>query len=485
MSWMERLKLELAAAQVYSENAHVLNADIVLMDAGRFDQLRGLQKELGGSSVSLKIVDAKAQDGHDLLSDPFNGDASYSYRLVCIKAPIDTVLCFFYASYFKSYAVQEPSFVESARVVYIADLDQEVAAVDLKIEQWTGHVAEPIAKKVLRSPREFVNDASGIFTVPAGIGSWISDHDDVSLQAVVGRGFGRRLGLVLPSSVLAGAKGRPIAMADVKRKVVAEIEDASDGVWCNDEFIDTLILAAKWVYAEGADVENRHSILSAEIARSFPRDAGWGAGLSSILGNALDSARIAYRLHLYDKSIDALKLMSDLRKGLADDVKSVSSQMSTLSAGLWRDAAVAVGAIALKSVSASMGSFILAITAVYLIASWWLNTGIARDAVANISINERLYRKKLFSPILADGEYNELAGQRYSAVLSEFSGHMRSISAVYWAAILLICIMVFVPYVDQIRFAGSCATDHFARYLGRLFMPDGILLFPIVCPQGA
>ncbi|MBY3268420.1 hypothetical protein HFO05_07310 [Rhizobium laguerreae] len=478
---MDRLKLEIASAISISENAQLLNADLQQVSRVRWLALQSLKEGAGVQQVSVRVVDADSPDGHDLLEDDFDDQTQYRYRLVCVKAPIDGVLRFFLLNSFRNIVERDPVSVEMADTVFIGDLRSKVETAGILLLPWGDQPTIVSENRALRSPREFINDATGSLVVPASVGPWIPGGDSEAHQALFGRDFGRRLALALPTSITKNGAGNLVALSDFKRKVSAEIEDQSNPVWTDHTLAETLIAAAKWVYADGTDVENRHSILAAEIARSFPKVTGWGAGLQATLENALDSARIAYRLHLYDKSIDALKLMSDLRKGLADDVKSVSTQTSTLSAGLWRDAAVAFGAVALKSLTASMGILILAVTAIYLTVSWYLNMRVASDAVAAISSNERVFRTKLYGPILADNEYYELAGNRYNAVIGEFYRYRRLVSLVYWSSIVLVCALAIWPHKVEIGSFAECANNHIARYVGRAFMPDAVPFLPFGC----
>lgn len=476
-SWMHRLQTELAAARALSENAQLLSADVHGLDLVRWRALQVIQAEARLHSVALRVTDAIGGDGFDYLQEDFDESIARDYRLTCVKAPLDRQLRFFYATEFKKVAAAEPNLVEATDAVLIADLPAPLYCVGFSLLLWTQDPFQPERRLATKSPRTIVNDATGDGVVPVSIGPWLPVESGGSHEELLGGPSPRRLGLALPTSLYRDADGRLTALADIKRKVVGAVESQSDPIWRDPALNGSIQEAAQWIYVEGQDADNRHTILAAEIARSFPKGKDWGSGLAAILSTALDSARIAYRLHLYDKSIDALKLMSDLRKGLADDVRAVSTQTSALAAGLWRDAAVALGAVALKGLSGDAGFFILVLTCAYLASSWYLNTRAANEAVSAIKANELTFRSKLYGPMLADDEYREIAGNRYSAVVAEFATYRRLVGFIYCAAVLVVAIFAVWPHRAEVH----CAVDHLAHYAGRLSMQDSIPMFPFNC----
>ena len=112
--------------------------------------------------------------------------------------------------------------------------------------------------------------------------------------------------------------------------------------------------------------------------------------------------------------------MSDLRKGLADDVRSLANNTSSLSSGLWRDAAVTFEVIAVRLASTTVGDWLLWMAAAYLLASCIFSCVAASSAVSGIVENEKSFRSRLYGPLLLDKEYEELAGKHYRQAESNF-----------------------------------------------------------------
>ncbi|CAO4176265.1 hypothetical protein [Methylorubrum aminovorans] len=77
--------------------------------------------------------------------------------------------------------------------------------------------------------------------------------------------------------------------------------------------------AARWTYLEGTDIEVRHTLLTAELAREWKPERPFGDGLAERLEPALDLASLVYKAHLRSGSKDTLKALADLRKTLVLD----------------------------------------------------------------------------------------------------------------------------------------------------------------------
>lgn len=74
--------------------------------------------------------------------------------------------------------------------------------------------------------------------------------------------------------------------------------------------------AAGWVFENPREVENRHALFAAEVARS----ALTGSTVSNpgdVSNSASEGARIAYYFGVVGQSRDALKALADSRKRLA------------------------------------------------------------------------------------------------------------------------------------------------------------------------
>lgn len=473
-SWIKRLLKVLNEQNTseITEGAETLTALINDITETQWNDVDTLASEADADGCAIVLYDDVNDDGYNLLDDSYDNSLISNVRLVLTKKTVPFTLRFILSRSVAIAATKDPRRFEQSSAIIIGDLATEQKVVGGVIVPWGDNHDSP-QDVDLKSPRHFINDASGKAIIPFSIWPWLPMAGYEEQHSIL---FGPisiyQLSLCLSSSILAQDETTVIAVADAKRKSQGVIKSCQDAVWLSTELSQYIQNAVRWVYCDGAGTESRHSILASEISRSYPKGKCWADALSEALEGTLESAKIAYRLHLYDKSIDALKLMSDLRKGLADDLRGVSSQMAVLSAGLWRDAAVAFGAVVFKSINSEIGTLALLVTCVYLIVSSYLNTRLVSKAVQAISDNEITFRRKLYSPLLADGEYMEVAGERYRQIISDFNSYKYLVVSTYVVAILGLGGYALWPNWNNITSVIHCLNNEFAWYVGRLFMPD-------------
>ncbi|AKC07226.1 hypothetical protein [Agrobacterium tumefaciens] len=477
-SWTKRLLGELTKCGLVErdEDENTYQATVSTISESLWQELKSIRSRETELSVKVRLVSGP-EDEQDLLE--FDARPSHESLIVSIaKNHIQDKLRFFERENLVRTLATKPEIFERATLILVADIDSGPTALGSRTLPWLDEVSIDVASiKEVKSPRVVVNDASGRGLVPENISCWLTTEADHELMSdFYGPVAARRLSLSLPSALLEGTGKSLFAITELKRKTKVSVEPQSDAVWANTSLLKELNDLAVWVYYDGPDTDNRHSIVASEIARSLPKDETWGKGLNLIASNALETSKIAYRLHLYDKSVEALKLMSDLRKGLAEDVKAVSAQTASLSAGLWRDAAVALGGLALKSLTNGSG-LVVVVTIVYLVISCFLNSEAASQAVSAVRKNEQMFKQKLYLPIVSKDEYREISGARYDEIISDFNRYKRQIKSVYGGAITALSLTLVHEYASEI----SCFSAHFTRWVGRLSMPDAIALFPAAC----
>jgi len=99
--------------------------------------------------------------------------------------------------------------------------------------------------------------------------------------------------------------------------------------------------AGRWTYRNAHELEQRHGLMSAEIARTALRSGDLSA-LAQAVGPALEGARIAYGFGIQQQSRETLKALSDLRKAVLDE----TAKLTEINRGL----ATAVGGAVLGGV---------------------------------------------------------------------------------------------------------------------------------------
>jgi hypothetical protein len=114
----------------------------------------------------------------------------------------------------------------------------------------------------------------------------------------------------------------------------------------------TLQRAARWTYLNTHELEQRHALMSAEIARTSLRNGGL-RDLGDAARHALDGAKIAYAFGITQQSRETLKALSDLRKAVMDE----AARLSDITRGLVTAVGGAVfGGVGLLAVRLNMPS---------------------------------------------------------------------------------------------------------------------------------
>lgn len=199
---------------------------------------------------------------------------------------------------------------------------------------------------------------------------------------------------------------------------------------------------AAWVYENPRELENRHALVAAEVARTALRD-GDITDLGSVMSGALEGARIAYGFGVSQVSRDALKSLSDLRKAVSDETTKLADATRTLAAAVMTSAVGNVGLVIArltlgegsKFVASAAGviGLVLAIYVAVVIWSGWHFLTIQQDLREDW--RERLYR------FLADDEYERMVT---TPVAKAETGYKKSAIASGVIAILMLAAVLII-----------------------------------------
>ena len=170
--------------------------------------------------------------------------------------------------------------------------------------------------------------------------------------------------------------------------------------------------AATWVYGNPRELENRHGLLAAEIARTTLRD-GDLADLASSMDAALEGARIAYGFGVSQQSRDTLKSLGELRKAVGDETARMSESTRSLAGAVTTSAVGNVALIIARLTVSKDSTFVgsaaviigvaLAVYVAVVIASGVQFLSIQRDLRRDW--RERLYR------FLGEDEYGRMVDE--------------------------------------------------------------------------
>ncbi|CAA2158976.1 hypothetical protein MBRA_04218 [Methylobacterium brachiatum] len=340
-----------------------------------------------------------------------------------------------------------------------------------------GHTVEPWIDAPARAPiqdprpeagpRRVVRSQSPELMAPPRIEPYVAGAAKVEGPAALAwrEAAGKMIALSLPNELYRdGATPMAMLAGQPPRKLV--LGDGGPGA---DGF-DAQQAAAAWVYLEGADVEVRHTFLSAELSREWTAGESFRAGLPKRIAPALDSARLLYKAHLRAGSKDTLKALSDLRKTLSDEVQKLLQQSRDLSAAVWRDVAVAIGALIVRlAIDAAKGggsggagfAWLYVVVAAYVGISYAVSVSTNRRFLGVVEASRSAWRTKLYG-FLDDADYDALADGPLAGAMAAYRRAEGRTTAVVWVVVfvMLATAAMEAGWIDPDALRSWLATAH-------------------------
>ncbi len=336
------------------------------------------------------------------------------------------------------------------------------------VEAWTDFPAGaslPDARSEA-GPRRVVRSQSPELMAPPRIDPYVAASGKVEGPAAVAwrEAAGRMIALSLPNELYRDGSANMILLAGQPPRRL-DLGDAGTGV----NGFDAQQAAASWVYLEGADVEVRHTFLSAELSREWTAGESFRTGLPKRVEPALDSARLLYKAHLRAGSKDTLKALSDLRKTLSDEVQKLLQQSRDLSAAVWRDVSVAIGVLVVRlAIDGAKGgaggagfAWLYAVVAAYVGISYGVSLSTNRKFLGVVERSRSAWRTKLYG-FLDDADYKALADEPLAEALTAYrraEGRTTAIVAVV-VVVMLVASAMEAGWVDPNTLRSWMATAH-------------------------
>lgn len=209
--------------------------------------------------------------------------------------------------------------------------------------------------------------------------------------------------------------------------------------------------AAGWVYANERELENRHTLLAVEVARTSLR-SGTLVDLASSLDHALEGAKIAYSFGVTQQSKDTLRALTDLRKAIADDTAKLSEVTRAISTAV-------VGAV-FANISLIVARLTIAPNAQYVgLAALILAGVLALYVVSMISTGAHYVSiQRQLRHDWKDRLYRFLPSTEYKRMVEDPAARAeRGFKFSVVAAVLMIALSTFAVY--HIAYAGSYPSE--------------------------
>lgn len=205
------------------------------------------------------------------------------------------------------------------RRIWVSGLDKAFETLTVRFAPWGDLTAfDPVAQP--SSPRSVVRVLGDTTRFPDDLGRWLLREADTPIEGL-GIQVWLRMAVEQLSQALADeidVDGRLLFRGPPVRRFTSTAQSTVER-----EDLEAIMRGAKWVFENSYEIENRHLLFSAEIARTALQ-SGDAVDLARICGVSLEGARIAYSFGVTKQSLDSLKALSDLRKAVTDETARLS-----------------------------------------------------------------------------------------------------------------------------------------------------------------
>jgi hypothetical protein len=210
-------------------------------------------------------------------------------------------------------------------LLWVHGLQEAFETLTVRFAPWGDHADFQPQLSPL-SPRKVVRVLDDGLGFPDDLGRWLlRDHE----AKIVGRAAQpwqrlaiERLGKAIANEI------EPDGRLLFKGPPTARFTPAA-GALIEATSVEMLGRAVRWVYDNPREIENRHGLLAAEVARTSLAD-GNASDLAHAARSALDSAKIAYNFGVTQQSRDTLKALAELRKAIGDETAKLGENTRAL-----------------------------------------------------------------------------------------------------------------------------------------------------------
>lgn len=355
-------------------------------------------------------------------------------------------------------ALSDAEFMRGARKIWIAEKFSPFCTRSCVYSPWGSAIEHKQFEDAFDSPRRLVRDQSYLLA-PTDIRPWylmIPGDEASGVFAAWKEAAVRNLVFCLPTEIRASDETRQVVLKGA-RSAFADVDLSKP----QSQLFDVVTEAVRWVYDQRRDTETKFELLNNHLALYWPEKAKWPMGLAGVLDHALASAREAFSFHLQDDSKEAIKSLGDLRRALQEEVARSQSATRDLLSALWRDAAIAGAAFALRSATAnssvvnvvSLGAAVLVfVSLLTTVISNWRFYVLAKQVRAQ-------WRQRLYA-FMSEEQWAELVTRPISRARRVYRFSIVPVFAVY---VVLIGSLLWVAYPAEMmavaQFVGAVLSD--------------------------
>lgn len=342
-------------------------------------------------------------------------------------------------------ALNDAEFMRGARKIWIAEDFLPFSTRSCVFSPWGSAVEHKHLEDTFDSPRRLVRDQSYLLA-PTDIRPWylmIPGDETSGVFAAWKEAAVRNLIFCLPTEIRASDETRQVVLKGA-RSAFADVDLSKP----QSQLFHVVTDAVRWVYDQRRDTETKFHLLNNHLALYWPEKAMWPMGLAGVLDHALASAREAFSFHLQDDSKEAIKSLGDLRKALQEEVARSQTATRDLLSALWRDAAIAGAAFALRSATTNSSAVTIAsLGAAALLFASLLTTVLSNWRFDVLAKQVRAqWRQRLYA-FMSEKQWVELVTRPISRARWVYRVSIVPVFAVY---VVLIGALLWVVYPAEV-----------------------------------
>jgi len=332
---------------ILSETLDVCRIDRVSCnDADLLSELKAVAIELSECQLGAVRVFGEVEDELELTAIQL-ADVENDALSVVFEKPSTKERAIFYTENGFVAIVNEE--ILSREAIWVCTLSEPFATYSTQIGGWDGPHQFARPSDEFESPRKLVRDRTYERT-PAEITPWLL-FQAPNRRSVSYEGWRRkaieRLAFSIPFEIAGSSAGAVVALKGLRS---SSIPVSLDFAAQEDAVFAALSEATIWIYQSRRDAETKFLFLNNHLGLDWKEGDTWPAGAIRTMPGALSSARDAFAFYLQDQSRDALRSLTDLRRGLQDEVAKVQQASRDLVNALWRDFAIAAAVLAVRYV---------------------------------------------------------------------------------------------------------------------------------------
>jgi hypothetical protein len=315
-------------------------------DADLFDELKSVAAELSHQQLGTLQVFGEVEGALNLTTTTL-ADMENEQLAVIFEKPSTSTWAIFYTE--RGFVAALGEDVLSRQVIWVSSIAEPFTTFSTLICGWDGPREFERPADEFESPRTLVRDRT-YDNAPAEIAPWLLFRSPIR-QSASFPGWRRKaiqkLAFCIPFEIEgSGADTRVILKGSRTIRVPVSLVFSTQ----EDEVFAALSDAALWIYSGQRDAETRFVFFNNHLSLDWKEGDTWPLSAVTTIRGSLTSARDAYAFYLQEQSRDALRSLTDLRRGLQDEVTKVQQASRDLVNALWRDFAIAAAVLAIRYV---------------------------------------------------------------------------------------------------------------------------------------